>query len=198
MSGVSAMAGGQTAGVGYSDSGYHPEMVSYRPPIEPSYAHYGYDQYDPEYLAQQEEEAAYMQYQQEQLYQQYQEQMTTEQASGDGMTSGPVSYYPSVAQSRYHQQHGEQDYEDYRNLYRLTRDDTVSVIDPATLSTSAAIAGGSPTSPYAYTTAVATSSPTPVLLDRVSVTDSKSGVQNGKNESWPSPKRGPQMLVPNN
>ncbi|KAG0021593.1 hypothetical protein BGZ82_011287, partial [Podila clonocystis] len=121
VSGVSAMAGGQTAGVVYSDSGYHPEMVSYHPPMEPSYAHYGYDQYDPGYLAQQEE-ATYLQYQQEQLYQQYQEQMAAEHAAGEGMVGGLVSYYPSAAQLRYQQQPGEQDYEDYTHLYRLTRD----------------------------------------------------------------------------
>ncbi|KAF9300610.1 hypothetical protein BGZ74_007693 [Mortierella antarctica] len=187
-SGVSAMAGGQTAGAAYSDSGYHPEMVSYHPPIEPSFAHYGYDQYDPEYLAQQEQEAAYMQYQQEQLYQQYQEQMAAEHASGEGMVGGPVSYYQ--------QQHGEQDYEDYRHLYHLTRDDMAPVAEPATVSASAAISG-SP-SPHRHTTTVAISSPTAVLANRVSVADSEDSVQNRKNEPRRSPKRGPQVLVPDN
>ncbi|KAG0352470.1 hypothetical protein BG005_008060 [Podila minutissima] len=195
-SGVSAMAGGQTAGAAYSDSGYHPEMVSYHPPIEPSFAHYGYDQYDPEYLAQQEQEAAYMQYQQEQLYQQYQEQMAAEHASGEGMVGGPVSYYPSAAQLCYQQQHGEQDYEDYRHLYHLTRDDMAPVTEPATVSASAAISG-SP-SPHPHTTTVAISSPTAVLANRVSVADSEDSVQNRKNEPRRSPKRGPQVLVPDN
>lgn len=213
LGGVTAVSGvSATAGIGYSDSRYHPEMVSYRPPIDPSFAHYEYDQYDSEYLAQQEEEAAYIHHQQEQLYQQYQEQMA-EHSSGEGMVGGPVSYYPTVAQLRYQQQqqelgsevYGAQDFNDYRYLYRLTRDD-MAPDTAAIVATSAPFSGmnvqsvGSPTSPHSHTTAAA-SSPvsTPVLLtSRVSVTGSEDSVQNGKNEPWPSPKRGPQVLVSEN
>lgn len=212
VSGVSATADGQTAGIGYSDSGYHPEMVSYRPPIEPSFAHYGYDQYDPEYLAQQEEEAAYMHYQQEQLYQQYQGQMA-EHESGEGMVGGPVSYYPTAAQLRYQQRqqvlepeiYGTLDYNDYGHLYRLTRDDmapdTAAIVaDSAPISGTKVQSLGSPTSPHSHTTAAASSpvSTAVLLTNRLSVTDSEESVQNGKNESWPSPKRGPQVLAPEN
>ncbi|KAF9382154.1 hypothetical protein CPB97_007322 [Podila verticillata] len=212
VSGVSATAGGQTAGIGYSDSGYHPDMVSYRPPIEPSFAHYGYDQYDSEYLARREEEDAYMHHQQEQLYQQYQEQMA-EHSSGEGMVGGPVSYYPTAAQLRYQQRqqelgsemYGAQDYSDYIHLYHLTHDDmaqdtAASVVASAPIFGTNVQSVGSPTSPHSHTTAAASSpvSTAVLLTNRVSMTDSEGSVQNGKNEPWPSPRRGPQIFVPGN